>query len=91
VREVFEEAVFPGLSREPFSPRAGYVVDQLRKLPKGWKGKVWSAHVGMYRALYIVEGSRVRIGTFGYRPGFYKRLRKLSALFAEWEREPPSP
>lgn len=88
VRETFERAVFPGLARSPFAPRAGYTVDQLRNLPAGWKGQVWCVHVGMYRALFTVEGNRVRIGTFGYRPGFYERLRRLRTLFPEWTDEP---
>lgn len=88
IRETFERAVFPGLTHSPFAPGPGYTVDQLRSLPANWRGQVWCVHVGMYRALFIVEGNRVRIGTFGYRPGFYERLRRLRALFPEGTDEP---
>ncbi len=81
VREVFEEA-FARMQDQPFSPGPGYSMDQL-KPPRGWKREVWSIHVGLYRAWFVVEGQSVRFGAFGLRPGFYRKLNRLRARLAD--------
>jgi hypothetical protein len=75
VREIFEET-FVRMKRQPYASGPGYSVEQLRP-PPGWTGEVWSVHVGLYRAWFIIDGQIVRFGAFGLRPGFYRKLDRL--------------
>lgn len=81
IRGVFEEA-FERMRVYPFSSGAGYSVDQL-KPPRGYKNEVWSVHVGIYRAWFVVDGQIVRFGAFGLRPGFYRKLNRLRARLVD--------
>jgi hypothetical protein len=81
VREVFEEA-FARMKDHPYASGPGYSVEQLRP-PPWWTGEVWSVHVGLFRAWFVVDGQIVRFGAFGLRPGFYGKLDRLRSSRTE--------
>ncbi|MGI0055591.1 MAG: hypothetical protein ACREBZ_07790 [Thermoplasmata archaeon] len=78
VRAVFEEAV-QRMSTDPYASGAGYEVAQLSP-PPGVVAPVWSMKVDGFRMFYVVDGDTVKIGGFGVRPGFYRKLSRVKEL-----------
>lgn len=78
VRLVYERAI-RRMSTDPFAPGLGYDVAQLSP-PAGVVSPVWSLKVGSFRMFYVVEGDTVKIGGFGARPGFYRKLARAKEL-----------
>ncbi len=78
VREVYERAI-RRMSTDPLASGKGYRVDQLSP-PAGVVSPVWSMKVGGYRMFFVVDGDSVKIGGFGARPGFYRKLARAKEL-----------
>jgi len=84
VRAVYERAI-QRLATGPFSAGSGYEVAQLSP-PRGVVTPVWSMKVGGFRMFYLVDGNDVKIGGFGARPGFYRKLPRVKELLRTAER-----
>ena len=67
------------MSLDPFSSGPGYVVAQLSP-PPGVGSPIWSMKVGDYRMFFVVDGDAVKIGGFGVRAGFYRKLSRAKEL-----------
>lgn len=78
VRVVYERAI-RRMSIDPFASGPGYEVAQLSP-PPGIVSPVWAMKVGGFRMFYIVDGETVKIGGFGARPGFYRKLSRVKEL-----------
>jgi hypothetical protein len=70
---------------DPFSSGPGYEVSQLSP-PKGAVGPIWAMKAGGFRMFFLVDGSVVKIGGFGARPGFYRKLARTKELLRERDR-----
>lgn len=81
VRAVYERAI-RRLAIDPFIAGAGYEVSQLSP-PPGIVSPIWALKVGGFRMFYIVEGETVKIGGFGARPGFYRKLARVKELLRD--------
>jgi hypothetical protein len=68
--------IIAALRRRPFSPGAGFRVEQLRRIAPT---EAWSAHFSddRYRLLYVVDGEELILCGVGPRPGFYRRLDRI--------------
>ncbi len=84
VRSVYERAI-RRMATNPFSAGPGYEVSQLSP-PPGVVTAVWSMKVGGFRMFYLVDGNAVKIGGFGARPGFYRKLPRVKELLRTPER-----
>ncbi len=84
VRAVYERAI-RRMTTNPFSFGSEYQVSQLSP-PSGVVTPVWSMKVGSFRMFYIVDGNDVKIGGFGARPGFYRKLPRVKELLRVPER-----
>ncbi len=78
VRAIYERAIRQ-MSANPFAAGSGYSVAQLSP-PAGVVSPVWSMKVGGYRMFFVVEGDTIKIGGFGARPGFYRKLARAKEL-----------
>lgn len=78
VRAIYESAI-RGMSVDPFASGPGHEVVQLSP-PPGVVSPVWSMKVGGYRMFFVVDGDLVKIGAFGARPGFYRKLSRVKEL-----------
>ncbi len=78
IRTVYERAV-RGRSLDPLKSGPGYEVSQ-RSPPPGVVSPVWSMKVGGFRTFFMVYGGTVKIGGFGARPGFYRKLSRVKEL-----------
>lgn len=78
VRAIYERAI-RRMSTDPFSAGSGYRLVQLSP-PEGVVAPVWSMKVDGYRMFFIVEGDTVKIGGFGARPGFYRKLARAKEM-----------
>lgn len=67
---------------DPFASGPGYEVSQLSP-PPGVISPIWSMKVGGFRMFYIVDGDTVKIGGFGARPGFYRKLSRVKELMRD--------
>lgn len=67
------------MSLNPFTSGTGYEVSQLSP-PPGIVSPIWSVKVSGFRMFYMVDGETVRIGGFGARPGFYRKLARVKEL-----------
>ena len=67
------------MSVDPFTSGPGYEVTQLSP-PPGVVSPVWSMKVDGFRMFYVVDGKSVKIGGFGARPGFYRKLARVKEL-----------
>ncbi len=78
VRAVYERAI-RRMAVDPFTSGPGYEVAQLSP-PPGVVSPIWSMKVGGYRMFFIVDGETVKIGGFGARSGFYRKLSRTKEL-----------
>ncbi len=78
VRAIYERAI-RRMSLDPFASGPGYAVTQLSP-PPGVVSPIWSMKVGGYRMLFVVDGDTVKIGGFGARAGFYRKLSRAKEL-----------
>jgi hypothetical protein len=78
IRFVYERAIRK-MAVDPFRPGAGYEVEQLSP-PPGVVSPVWAVKVGGFRMFFVVDGHLVRIGGFGARPGFYRKLGRIKEM-----------
>jgi mRNA-degrading endonuclease RelE of RelBE toxin-antitoxin system len=81
VRAVYERAI-RRMAIDPFASGPGYDIAQLSP-PKGIVSPVWSLKVGGFRMFYFVDGDLVKIGGFGARPGFYRKLARVKELIRD--------
>jgi hypothetical protein len=81
VRLVYEGAI-RRLAVDPFGSGLGYEVSQLSP-PEGITTPIWSLKVGGFRMFFVVEGDTVKIGGFGARPGFYRKLARVKELLRD--------
>jgi hypothetical protein len=64
---------------DPFASGPGYEVSQLSP-PPGIVSPIWAMKVNGFRMFYVVGGDAVKIGGFGARPGFYRKLSRVKEL-----------
>lgn len=64
---------------DPLASGPGYEVSQLSP-PPGVVSPVWSMKVSGFRMFYIVDGDTVKIGGFGARAGFYRKLSRVKDI-----------
>ncbi len=67
------------MATEPFGSGPDFDVVQLSP-PAGVVTPIWSMKVGGYRMFFIVDGDAVKIGGFGARSGFYRKLSRAKEL-----------
>lgn len=79
VRESFEE-ILPELLRQPFRSGLGYSISSVGGHPGLWKLKLTAFPPRTFRAVFEVDGVRVRFLGFGPRPDFYRRLAQKNRL-----------
>lgn len=78
VRAIHERAI-RRMTRDPFASGVDYVVSQLSP-PQGIVRPLWAMKVNGYRMFFIVDGRVVKIGGFGERPGFYRKLARVKEM-----------
>jgi hypothetical protein len=78
VRAVYERAI-RRMAADPFTSGPGYEVSQLAP-PPGVVSPVWTMKVRGFRMFFVVDGDAVKIGGFGGRPGFYRKLARTKEL-----------
>jgi hypothetical protein len=78
VRAVYERGI-RRMATDPFASGSGYEVSQLSP-PPGVVSPTWAMKVNGFRMFYIVDGDPVKIGGFGARPGFYRKLSRVKEL-----------
>ena len=83
VRAIYEGAI-RRMAKDPFASGPGYAISQLSP-PAGVVAPVWAMRVGAFRMFFLVDGEAVKIGGFGARPGFYRRLARVKELLREHE------
>jgi mRNA-degrading endonuclease RelE of RelBE toxin-antitoxin system len=81
VRAIYERAIRK-MAIDPFASGPGHDITQLSP-PKGIVSPVWSLKVGGFRMFYVVDGDLVKIGGFGARPGFYRKLARVKELIRD--------
>jgi hypothetical protein len=80
-RAVYERAI-RRMAAESFASGPGYEIAQLSP-PAGIVSPIWCMKVGGFRMFYVVDGDAVKIGGFGARPGFYRKLSRVKELLRD--------
>lgn len=78
VRAIYERAI-RRMARDPFASGPRYEVSQLSP-PAGVVNPLWSMKVRGFRMFFVVDEDLVKIGGFGGRPGFYRKLARAKEL-----------
>jgi hypothetical protein len=78
VRAIYERAI-RRMATDPFQPGPGFEISQPSP-PKGVVAPIGAMKVRGFRMFFVVDGDLVKIGGFGGRPGFYRKLARAKEL-----------